>query len=144
LLELLLTDVLPVVEQRRAIEKVELRIRHAAKLYRPHAHAASSWIATEAEPALLAVQFVVCVGCWTLVVLALEGAISTSGFIASIVTGVVLVAVTVTLVKLGWIAAPVKPAEIIAEDDGRRSSCSVVGLRGLEPRTFGPPDCSTG
>jgi hypothetical protein len=79
LLELLLTDVLPVVEQRRAVEKVEFRIRHAAKLYRPHAHAASSWIATEAEAALLAV--------------------------------------TVALVKLGWIAAPVKPAEIIAEDD---------------------------
>jgi hypothetical protein len=73
--------------------------------------------ARKAEPALLAVQFVVCVGCWTVVVLALEGAISRSGFIASIVTGIVLVVITVALVKLGWIAAPVKPAEIIAEDE---------------------------
>jgi hypothetical protein len=73
--------------------------------------------ARKAEPVLLAVQFVVCVGCWTAVVLALEGAISRSGFIASIVTGVVLVVITVALVKLGWIATPVKPAEIIAEED---------------------------
>jgi succinate dehydrogenase hydrophobic anchor subunit len=51
------------------------------------------------------------------VVLALEGAISRSGFIASIVTGVVLVVITIALVKMGWITAPVKPAEIVAEDE---------------------------
>jgi hypothetical protein len=42
LLELLLTDVLPVVEQRRAVEKVKLRIRHAANLYRRNPDRASS------------------------------------------------------------------------------------------------------
>jgi hypothetical protein len=73
--------------------------------------------ARKAEPVLLVVQFLVCIGCWTVVVLALEGAISRSGFIASVVTGVVLVVITVALVKLGLIAAPVKPAEIIAEEE---------------------------
>ena len=73
--------------------------------------------ARKAEPLLLAVQFVVCVGCWTVVVLALQGTVSRSGFIASVVTGLVLVAITILLVKLGWILAPAKPAEIIAEEE---------------------------
>jgi hypothetical protein len=73
--------------------------------------------ARKAEPVLLAVQFVVCVGCWTVVVLALEGTISRSGFVASIVTGIVLVVITVLLVKVGWIVAPAKPAEIVSEED---------------------------
>jgi len=73
--------------------------------------------ARRAEPLLLAVQFLVCVGCWTVVVLVLQGTVSRSGFIASIVTGLVLVAITVLLVKLGWILAPAKPAEIVAEEE---------------------------
>jgi hypothetical protein len=73
--------------------------------------------ARKAEPVLLVVQFLVCVVCWTAVVYGLEGKVTRSGFVASIVTGVVLVAITVTLVKLGWIAAPVKPAEILADED---------------------------
>jgi uncharacterized membrane protein YvlD (DUF360 family) len=68
--------------------------------------------APKAEPLLLVVQFVVCVVCWTLVVLLLEGSVSRSGFVASIVTGLVLVVITVLLVKLGWIAAPVRPGEL--------------------------------
>jgi hypothetical protein len=73
--------------------------------------------ARKAEPVLLVVQFLVCVGCWTIVVLALEGQVSRSGFVASIITGVVLVVITVVLVKVGWIVAPAKPAEIAAEDE---------------------------
>jgi hypothetical protein len=72
--------------------------------------------ARKAEPVLLAVQFVVCVGCWTAVVLVLEGSISRSGFVASLVTGVVLVVVTIALVKLGWIAAPAKPGEVLGDE----------------------------
>jgi len=72
--------------------------------------------ARKAEPLLLLVQFVVCVVCWTAVVLVLEGTVSRSGFVASIVTGVVLVVITVALVKLGWIAAPAKPAEVLGEE----------------------------
>jgi heme A synthase len=73
--------------------------------------------ARKTEPLLLAVQFLVCVGCWTVVVLALEGTVSRSGFVASIVTGILLVVITVLLVKLGWILAPAKPAEIVAEEE---------------------------
>jgi hypothetical protein len=73
--------------------------------------------ARKAEPLLLAVQFLVCVGCWTVVVLALQGTVSRSGFVASVITGLVLVVITVLLVKLGWILAPVKPAEIVAEEE---------------------------
>ena len=65
---------------------------------------------------LLVVQFLVCVGCWTIVVLALEGQVSRSGFVASVVTGVVLVVITV-VVKVGWIVTPAKPGEITAEDE---------------------------
>ena len=46
-----------------------------------------------------------------------EGQVSRSGFVASIVTGVVLVVITVVLVKVGWIVTPAKPAEIAAEDE---------------------------
>jgi hypothetical protein len=74
--------------------------------------------ARKAEPLLLAVQFLVCVGCWTAVVLALEGTVSRSGFVASILTGIVLVVITVLLVKVGWILTPAKPAEIVAEEEG--------------------------
>jgi hypothetical protein len=73
--------------------------------------------ARKAEPLLLAVQFLVCVGCWTVVVLALEGTVSRSGLVASILTGVVLVVITVLLVKVGWIVTPAKPAEIAAEEE---------------------------
>jgi hypothetical protein len=58
------------------------------------------------EPLLLAVQFGVCVVSWTLVVLAIQGAVSDSGLIASVVTGVVLVVVTWALVKAGWLRSP--------------------------------------
>jgi hypothetical protein len=71
----------------------------------------------KAEPLLLAIQFLVCVGCWTVVVLALEGTVSRSGFVASLVTGVVLVVITLLLIKLGWILAPAKPAEIAADEE---------------------------
>ena len=74
--------------------------------------------ARKAEPLLLLVQFVVCVVCWTAVVLVLEGTVSRSGLVASIVTGVVLVVITVALVKLGWIVAPAKPAEVLGEESG--------------------------
>ena len=36
------------------------------------------------------------------------GQVSRSGFVASIVTGVVLVGITVVLVKVGWIVTPVE------------------------------------
>jgi heme A synthase len=52
--------------------------------------------------ALLVIQFGVCVGCWTLVVLGLEGRIGRSGFVSSMVTGAVLALITWTLAKLGW------------------------------------------
>ncbi len=58
-----------------------------------------------AEPVLLAVQFVVCVVSWTLVVLLIDGVVRQAGFLASVVTGVVLVVVTWALVKLGWLPA---------------------------------------
>ena len=73
--------------------------------------------ARKAEPLLLVVQFLVCVGCWTVVVFGLEGRVSRSGFVASILTGVVLVVITILLVKVGWILAPAKPAEIVAEEE---------------------------
>ena len=59
-----------------------------------------------AAPLFLVTQFIVCVVCWTIVVLIIEGAVSQAGFIASVVTGVVLVAVTVVLVRFGLITAP--------------------------------------
>ena len=39
----------------------------------------------KADPVLLVVQFFVCVVTWTVVVLLLEGAVSRSGFVASVV-----------------------------------------------------------
>jgi hypothetical protein len=114
-LELLLTDVLAMRRSYTGPSRRGMIIGSRSILSGRRAMTAKD--ARKAEPALLVAQFVVCVGCWTLVVLALEGAVSRSGFIASIVTGVVLVVITVALVKLGWIAAPVKPAEIITDDE---------------------------
>lgn len=60
----------------------------------------------KAEPVLLGVQFVVCVVTWAFVVYLLEGVVSDSGLLASVITGVVLVVITWMLVKLGWLRSP--------------------------------------
>jgi hypothetical protein len=62
-----------------------------------------------AEPGLLGVQFVVCVGAWTAIDVAVAGVVSTEGFAAAVATGVVLVAVSWALVKLGWDHGPQRP-----------------------------------
>jgi len=54
----------------------------------------------------LGAQFCICVGSWVVVVLLIEGSASTSGLVASIVTGVVLVLVSLLTVKIGWDFAP--------------------------------------
>lgn len=64
--------------------------------------------AQKPEPLFLVVQFAVCVVCWTIVVLAIEGTVSRAGFAASVVTGLVLVAITIALVRMGWIATPAR------------------------------------
>jgi hypothetical protein len=66
--------------------------------------------ARRAEPRLLGLQFAVCVGAWTVIDLLFAGAISTSGILAAVGTGVVLVAVSWTLVKLGWDHGPSRGA----------------------------------
>jgi hypothetical protein len=58
---------------------------------------------------MLAVQFVVCVGCWVAVVLLLAGEVSRDGLLASVVTGFVLVAVSWVLAKCGVPPSPVLP-----------------------------------
>jgi hypothetical protein len=63
----------------------------------------------------LGTQFCVCVGSWVVVVLLIEGKASTSGLVASIVTGVVLVVVSWCAVKVGWDIAPSAPR---LEDEG--------------------------
>jgi hypothetical protein len=60
----------------------------------------------KADPVLLVVQFCVCVVAWTVVVLLLEGAVSRSGFIASVMTGVVLTAITYLMIKLDLLRSP--------------------------------------
>lgn len=59
-----------------------------------------------ASPGFLGTQFCVCVGSWVVVVLLLEGRASTSGLVASIVTGFVLVIVSWCAVKVGWDITP--------------------------------------
>jgi hypothetical protein len=59
-----------------------------------------------ADPVLLVVQLCVCVVTWTVVVLAPEGAVSRSGFIASVVTGVVLTLITWLMIKLDLVRSP--------------------------------------
>ena len=63
------------------------------------------------SPGFLGTQFCVCVGSWVVVVLLLEGRASTSGLVASIVTGVVLVVVSWCAVKVGWDIAPTSRAD---------------------------------
>jgi uncharacterized membrane protein YvlD (DUF360 family) len=60
----------------------------------------------KADPMLLVVQFLVCVVTWTVVVLLLEGAVSRSGFIASVTTGVVLTLITWLMIKLDMLRSP--------------------------------------
>ena len=62
-----------------------------------------------AEPRLLGAQFFTCVAAWAAIDLAIAGSVSSVGFTAAIVTGVVLVAVSWTLVKLGWDHGPSRP-----------------------------------
>ena len=60
----------------------------------------------KADPVLLAVQFSVCVITWTVVVLLIEGAVSRSGFIASVVTGLLLTVITWCMIKLDLLRSP--------------------------------------
>jgi uncharacterized membrane protein YvlD (DUF360 family) len=60
----------------------------------------------KAEPALLVVQFCVCVVVWTVVVFLLEGAVSRSGFIASVATGILLTLITWLMIKLDLLRSP--------------------------------------
>jgi hypothetical protein len=81
--------------------------RHGLRAYDPR----MPWDAQRrAEPRLLGLQFLVCVGAWTAIDLLLAGAVSTSGVLAAIVTGVVLVVVSWLLVKLGWDHGPSRRA----------------------------------
>ncbi len=59
-----------------------------------------------ADPVLLVVQFSVCVVTWTVVVLLIEGAVSRSGFIASVVTGLLLTLITWLMIKLDLLRSP--------------------------------------
>jgi uncharacterized membrane protein len=59
-----------------------------------------------ADPVLLVVQFCVCVVTWTVVVFILEGAVSRSGFIASVATGVLLSIITYLMIKLDLLRSP--------------------------------------
>ncbi|MGZ8753288.1 MAG: hypothetical protein ACXW1S_09940 [Acidimicrobiia bacterium] len=61
----------------------------------------------KADPALLVVQFSVCIVVWT-VVLVLEGAVSRSGFIASVLTGLALTTITWLMIKLDLVRSPEK------------------------------------
>jgi hypothetical protein len=54
-----------------------------------------------AEPGLFSAQFCICGATWTAVALLLAGAIRSVGFIAAVVTGMVLVVVSWMLVKQG-------------------------------------------
>lgn len=67
----------------------------------------------------LGAQFCVCVGSWLVVVLLIEGSASTSGLVASIVTGVVLMLVSWVSIKVGWDIAPSRPAPGSAVEPGR-------------------------
>jgi hypothetical protein len=74
------------------------------------AQRAISWRSDRrASLGFLGAQFCVCVGSWVVVVLILEGSASASGLVASIVTGVVLMAVSWVSIKIGWDIAPSRP-----------------------------------
>jgi hypothetical protein len=66
----------------------------------------------------LGAQFCVCVGSWLVVVLLIEGTASTSGLVASIVTGVVLMIVSWISIKVGWDIGPSKSATTSAVEPG--------------------------
>ena len=66
----------------------------------------------------LGTQFCVCVGSWLVVVLVIEGSASTSGLVASIVTGVVLMAVSWVAIKVGWDIGPSRPVRSTAGESG--------------------------
>jgi len=61
-----------------------------------------------ANVGFLGAQFCVCVGSWLVVVLIIEGSASTSGLVASIVTGVVLMIVSWVAIKVGWDLGPTR------------------------------------
>lgn len=67
-----------------------------------------------AEPRLLGAQFLVCVGAWVAIDLAIAGTINGTGLAASVATGVILVAVSWVLVKLGWDHGPSRPGNRLA------------------------------
>jgi hypothetical protein len=56
----------------------------------------------------LVIQWVVCVGCWVAIVLAISGSVSRAGLVASGVTAWVLVGVTWVLAKMGIPPPPVQ------------------------------------
>jgi len=60
----------------------------------------------EADPALRVVQFCVGVIVWTVVVFLLWGAVSRSGFIASVATGILLTLITWLMIKLDLVRSP--------------------------------------
>jgi hypothetical protein len=66
----------------------------------------------------LGAQFCVCVGSWLVVVLLIEGSASTSGLVASIVTGVVLMLVSWISIKIGWDIGPSKPVTTSTVEPG--------------------------
>jgi len=66
----------------------------------------------------LGAQFCVCVGSWIVVVLLIEGTASTSGLVASIVTGVVLMIVSWVSIKIGWDIGPSKSATTSSVEPG--------------------------
>jgi hypothetical protein len=80
-----------------------------------------------AEPRLLGAQFLVCVGAWVAIDLGIAGTINGTGLAASVATGVILVAVSWMLVKLGWDHGPSRPNNRLVgnertADGGERSS----------------------
>ena len=63
------------------------------------------------DPRLLSMQFFVCVGSWTVLVFLLNGQVSKDGFVASVITGAILVAASWLMTKLGWNVSGVRPPE---------------------------------
>jgi len=63
----------------------------------------------EADPALLVVQFCVGVIVWTVVVFLLWGAVSRSGFIASVATCILLTVIAWLMIKLDLLRSPERP-----------------------------------